>query len=681
MQTRPRRCFKEVDVSTLSVQRRDDRFPFASGQHVKYPHCARWRMNLTALSQRYNLYFAAYRNKLHVSIPEGRGQTIPSRPNLKVKLPVSAEALRIGGHIDHDHPHCVNHLIVGNIGQHEIILLATDDGDVLVYYTHLFQAEIKSDLGLARSSKSSGTRPLLHENVGSSAWGLAIHEQSRLVAVSSNLREITVFGFAIHKPDEFEDNGDVDLNNLHSESPPLLELESASASKKDSPLSKLEEEASTKSDIFPGLTKRPTSALDSRKTGYRITVPLGLRGHNIPTIDFASNLEGEAEMILAGDILGNLWRFSIWTGRSYEPLEVVGMIDEDAHQMSWGVKILPLSYFQVVSTPLKAYGMTNLELGMKFSGSEDYCPNLIDITDSTSLTKYSMIRRIPPSLTLDETDDSKLALMKRKSTTANYARELQRNPKNHPCYSLWREYYFFGTNLGGTPGEDSLLNEYMEPFRALVNLPMSRGDPPTSNDWESLSSLTSTLQQRKREHMLEPTLHSTALKRASQKNLPGDVAILRTYNHDIELIPPAKGIPRTLCSIDLPPPQWRVAPDMRVISRFNLLAVIPELSLAIVASQGGFAVLISLTRLEDNYSQFGPVVMFRVEQFLPLSDHEPRLTSPFLGIAVSPLPLKTGDDSDAYMQRRRWRVLLQYANLSIFSYELSRGGNDELLVF
>lgn len=54
---------------------------------------------------------------------------------------------------------CVNHLIVGNIGQHEIILLATDDGDVLVYYTHLFQAEIKSDLGLARSSKSSGTRP------------------------------------------------------------------------------------------------------------------------------------------------------------------------------------------------------------------------------------------------------------------------------------------------------------------------------------------------------------------------------------------------------------------------------------------------------------------------------------------------------------------------------------------
>lgn len=635
-------------------------------------------MNLTALSQRYNLYFAAYRNKLHVSIPEGRGQTIPSRPNLKVKLPISAEALRIGGHIDHDHPHCVNHLIIGNIGQHEIILLATDDGDVLVYYTHLFQGEIKSDLGLSRSSR---TRPLLHENVGSSAWGLAIHEQSRLVAVSSNLREITVFGFAIYKPDEFENNEGVNFDHVVSESAPSSKTRPALAPKRDSPLSMLEKEASSKSDIFPRLTKRPASALDGRKTGYRITVPLGLRGHNIPAIEFASNLEGEAEMILAGDILGNLWRFSIWTGRSFEPLEVVGMVDEDAHQMSWGVKVIPLSYFQVASTPLKAYGMTDLGLGLRFSGSEDYCPNFIDITDSTTLTKYSMIRRIPPQLSLDETDDTRLALIKRKSTTTNYVRELQRNLKSHPCYALWREYYFFGTNLGGTPGEDSLLNEYVEPFRTLVNLPLSRGDPPTSNDWESLSSLTSTLQQRKREYMLEPALHTAALKRASQKNLPGDVAILRTYNHDIELIPPAKGIPRTLCSIELPPPQWRVAPDMRVISRFNLLAVIPELSLAIVASQGGFAVLISLTRMEDNYSQFGPVVMFRVEQFLPLSDHEPRLTSPFLGIAVSPLPRQTGGGNDAYTQRRRWRVLLQYANLSIFSYELSRDGNDELSVF
>lgn len=36
-----------------------------------------------------------------------------------------------------------------------------------------------------------------HENVGMTAWGLALHEESRLIAVSSNRREVTVFVPAI----------------------------------------------------------------------------------------------------------------------------------------------------------------------------------------------------------------------------------------------------------------------------------------------------------------------------------------------------------------------------------------------------------------------------------------------------------------------------------------------------
>ena len=38
---------------------------------------------------------------------------------------------------------------------------------------------------------------LFHENVGSSAWGLAIHSQSRLIAVSSNLKQVSVFAFGV----------------------------------------------------------------------------------------------------------------------------------------------------------------------------------------------------------------------------------------------------------------------------------------------------------------------------------------------------------------------------------------------------------------------------------------------------------------------------------------------------
>ena len=44
----------------------------------------------------------------------------------------------------------------------------------------------------------------LHENVGMSAWGLAIHEKSRMIAVSSNLKEVTVFMPALVEHDSFD---------------------------------------------------------------------------------------------------------------------------------------------------------------------------------------------------------------------------------------------------------------------------------------------------------------------------------------------------------------------------------------------------------------------------------------------------------------------------------------------
>ena|SRR6187402_10462 len=54
-----------------------------------------------------------------------------------------------------------------------------------------------------------------HENVGSSAWGLGIHQASRLIAVGSNLREVTVFSHASREYqvgiDEASDVGKADM--------------------------------------------------------------------------------------------------------------------------------------------------------------------------------------------------------------------------------------------------------------------------------------------------------------------------------------------------------------------------------------------------------------------------------------------------------------------------------------
>ena len=82
------------------------------------------------------LYFAASQNKIHVTAPRDLKQTLPAKPDLILDIPRTNKARFIGGYIDLMKPHCVNNIIIGNLGSLEVLLLACDDGDVLAYYTH-----------------------------------------------------------------------------------------------------------------------------------------------------------------------------------------------------------------------------------------------------------------------------------------------------------------------------------------------------------------------------------------------------------------------------------------------------------------------------------------------------------------------------------------------------------------
>lgn len=55
--------------------------------------------------------------------------------------PRSEKARKTRGYIDNFRPHCVNHMVIGKLGDHEILLLACDDGDVIAYYTHLLMQD------------------------------------------------------------------------------------------------------------------------------------------------------------------------------------------------------------------------------------------------------------------------------------------------------------------------------------------------------------------------------------------------------------------------------------------------------------------------------------------------------------------------------------------------------------
>ena len=101
-----------------------------------------------------------------------------------------------------DHP--ITHVVVANLGTNEIVLCAVDDGDVLAYYTGSVERAIErrqeDKTGLLSNlirRRGRDLSPFFHANVGRGVWGLAVHTQSRKIAVSANTRRITVFAFAL----------------------------------------------------------------------------------------------------------------------------------------------------------------------------------------------------------------------------------------------------------------------------------------------------------------------------------------------------------------------------------------------------------------------------------------------------------------------------------------------------
>lgn len=91
--------------------------------------------------------------------------------------------------------------MVADLGTEEVLVAACDDGDVIAYSVRSIHIEILAN----HESKGAGSpqtaqlRTLLLSNVGESAWGLAIHKEARLLAVSANSRLISVFAFALHQ--------------------------------------------------------------------------------------------------------------------------------------------------------------------------------------------------------------------------------------------------------------------------------------------------------------------------------------------------------------------------------------------------------------------------------------------------------------------------------------------------
>ena len=205
-----------------------------------------------------------------------------------IDLPASRSGLT--GLLDPRKPHACNQIIVGDLGNEEILLLACDDGDVLAYTTRSISNAI-----LAKDSRkfdvpapNTDLKPFFIRNVGSSAWGLAIHKASRMIAVSANTQRITVFAFALHHGGR-QDDAEVSESEFDIEDDVEIQYE------------------------IPDQVRQLTTAPGHSLRNLEITITLTGHRDNIPSISFCNHdSDQNGRYLVSTDIRGETLIWDIW---------------------------------------------------------------------------------------------------------------------------------------------------------------------------------------------------------------------------------------------------------------------------------------------------------------------------------------------------------------------------------
>ncbi|KAG6265077.1 hypothetical protein E4U47_006565 [Claviceps purpurea] len=370
--------------------------PATDSIHKLVPSMQDYRNNLTALSQKYNLYFTAYRSYIYVYVPRSvPRQTFPRHADAQIETSSSPAGRLVGGSIDEKAPHMINHLTVGALGQEEVVVTGHDDGDVTAFYTKEIADYISSrfntrsgnimsrggwNLSPPAPSRCKVPTPFFKENVGGSAWGLAIHQQSRLIAVSSNRSEITVFApaLATSKPREQPCDCDVCCHGVEDK-------------------------------------------VRRRARNWRIVVVLGSSFNRLPNIGFVDDENGNADKVIAIELTGAMWLANIWKAeqaairlapssqRLLMSMTKGELLSPELAQ-GWGILPLAKKYFLTVYSEEEVFGTPFNDLEVLPKAEEDWNPTVTifnynrDLPDNPCVPRYSFDQYVPADV-LDAEND------------------------------------------------------------------------------------------------------------------------------------------------------------------------------------------------------------------------------------------------------------------------------------
>jgi hypothetical protein len=200
------------------------------------------------------------------------------------------------GYIDERNPHNINSLIVDDLGLNEVLLLATDSGNVTGYEVEAIFSAINrcTTNKLTQPLSTHEVRPFFVESVQASAWGLATHKFARLIAVSANTGIITVFAFAL--ADSQSDSDDSTLTSAQSSDP---ELSGASDS----------------TWICIDTAERMEAMKQTMPNHRTRNLRLSYAGHfdNIPCVSFANfDLDPNGLWMISTDIHSRVFIWRVW---------------------------------------------------------------------------------------------------------------------------------------------------------------------------------------------------------------------------------------------------------------------------------------------------------------------------------------------------------------------------------
>ena len=239
----------------------------------------------------------AYGTEIYVWVPSGPFQKLGFEPEMIIKPHMKNP--RAAGYIDRIQPHTINNILVDDLGRDEVLLLATDSGNVCAYHVEAIFSAI--DRCATRNDKrpfaDSEVTPFFVESVTLSAWGLAMHKYARLIAVSSNTGHITVFAFALADPTAVDE-------------------ENSSQTQEDQ---ELEEQGDTWVNIESRNDLRRLRASSNRANYRSRNLRLTYRGHldNIPCVSFANfDLDANGEWMVSTDITNRVIIWRLWDSLS-----------------------------------------------------------------------------------------------------------------------------------------------------------------------------------------------------------------------------------------------------------------------------------------------------------------------------------------------------------------------------